>query len=85
MTDWGHIWEIGVAALSGSVPVLLQIAKNKRQARADTERRHQENQSLLQAMSTREKYFPHHKHGERGDDTALTVGGIDYPPPNGER
>ena len=82
MTDWGHVAEMAVTAAVGSLPVMLYIWSNKRKAREDTERRHQENQSLLLGMSTRERYYPHHKHLERTGN--LTTEGIDYPPVNGK-
>jgi glutamate formiminotransferase len=65
MTDWGHIIEIGVAALVGSVPVILYIASNKKQAREDTERRHKENTEKLDEIIAERNYLPPHGHIER--------------------
>lgn len=78
MTDWGHIWEMAVTALAGSVPVLIYIATNKRQAKADVERRHQENQKLVSELVTERKYFPAHAHSEKTGP--LHAEGINYPP-----
>lgn len=78
MTDWGHIWEIGVAALSGSVPVLIQIAKNRKKATEDTERRHRENQAMINGLVTERKYFPAHAHSEKTGP--LSAENINYPP-----
>lgn len=78
MIDWGHVWEMGVTALSGSVPILLYMRNNKRKARDDAERRDKEHQAILNGLMTERKYFPSHAHGEKAGP--LEAEGINYPP-----
>lgn len=76
--DWGHATEMLGVALGGSIPVIIYMMSNKHQARIDVERRHQENQKVLNGLVTERKYFPSHGHGEKAGQ--LHVEGISYPP-----
>lgn len=78
MTDWAHVWEMGVTALCGSVPILLYMASNKRKAKAEQDKRHVENQEKLDTLIEEGKFFPAHGHKEKRGN--LTVDGLRYPP-----
>jgi hypothetical protein len=71
-----HLYRI----LEITVPVLLFMWANKRAAKKDVERRHQENQELITRLSTERKYFKPHMHSEK--EGPLTVEGLTYPPSN---
>lgn len=73
--DWGHsITE----AIATTVPIILYIWNNKRKAKKDTERRHEENQAVLNGLVTERRYFPAHGHSEKSG--LLQAEGINYPP-----
>ncbi len=64
--------------ISVTVPLLLYAWNNKRKARRDQDRRHEENQKILQQVAAERQFLPLHRHGERTGP--LTVDGLSYAP-----
>lgn len=69
MIDWAHIFETFITA---TVPILIYLWNERRQSKKDTQKKHEENQRLLETVVQHG-----HEHLEFGDPkTVLTFGGI---------
>jgi hypothetical protein len=82
-----HFFEIAVAAFGAAAtcmtPILLYVWSNKKSAKADVERRHQENQAALTNINTTLQWNPPHAHSEDDNDgpsVPLMSGKIRYGP-----
>jgi hypothetical protein len=78
--DFGHLLE---TILGGTVPILIYIASNKRKAKQDNDKRHEDSQKLIADLATRAEYLPFHGHDER--EGPLCAEGIRWGPDKGNR
>lgn len=69
--------------MASSVPVILFILGNRERAKRDMDKRHAENQKLLEEIAQERKYIPPHGHKERSGP--LTADGIWPGPDAGNR
>lgn len=75
MNDLGHVLE---TILGSTVPIFLYMWNNRRTAKSDVAKKHEENQRMLNEILTEQKYFPPHGHSEvKGP---LAAEGIRFPP-----
>lgn len=74
--DWVHqfLLMLLATALSSTVPVMLFILQGRRAAKKDVQKRHEENQKLMDEYKTAKSYI--HSHQEKGEKQPLMVGGI---------
>ena len=68
-----------VEAVATVVPIVLYMWSNKRRAKHDTEKRHEENRQKLDELVSEGRNYPPHMHTEKRGP--LTVDGVKYPPP----
>jgi hypothetical protein len=69
--------------LGVTAPVVMYLWSNKRKAKRDQDRRHEENQNILRQVVAERKFLPLHRHGEKTGP--LTVDGLSYAPkPDGQ-
>lgn len=78
MTDWGHVVEVVLPALGSSIPVVLYMMKNKKEAKKDNDERQQKQEERLAKVLTENKYFRAHRHNEKAG--VLSRENIDFPP-----
>lgn len=57
-----HILE---TVLTTTVPLAVYMFTNRRQARREIEKKHQQNQELMAQLMEERKYYPAHEHPER--------------------
>jgi len=62
MSDIGHVIE---TVLVSTVPIFLYMWSNRRQAKSDMTKRHEENQEKMNEILNERKYLPAHGHSER--------------------
>jgi hypothetical protein len=63
MNEWLHS---GLEIIGVASPILFFMWRNRREAKRDTERRHEENQREFRAVIEQQKYLPPHDHIETG-------------------
>jgi hypothetical protein len=51
--------------LTTTIPIVIYMWANRRQAKADVESKHEANQRKLDEILTERQYFPAHGHSER--------------------
>lgn len=76
--NFEHILE---TFLTSTVPIVIYLWNNRRQAKAENQKKHQENIAVQESIAETLRWHPPHKHSERVGP--LTAEGIDYPPVNG--
>jgi len=69
--EWDHI---AVEVITVTAPIVLFMWKNRNQAKAEVEKRHLQNQSIIEDLLEERKYFVPHEHLERSG--TLTYDGI---------
>jgi|GEM_PF-6612337 len=69
--EWDHI---AVEVITVTAPIVLFMWKNRNQAKAEVEKRHLQNQSIIEDLLEERKYFVPHEHLERSGP--LTYDGI---------
>jgi hypothetical protein len=79
-SDFLHVVETFCTA---TVPILLYMWHNRDRAKAEQQRKHEENQRLLEAIKTEREWLPSHGHAERSG--MLTAEGITRGPDKGNR
>jgi len=60
--EWGHSI---IEAAATVIPIVLYLWSNKRKAKHDMDRRHEENQTILHEIVAEREYLPPHFHRER--------------------
>jgi hypothetical protein len=60
--------------LGVTAPVVIYLWSNKRKAKRDQDRRHEENQKILQQVVAERQFLPAHRHSEK--DGPLYADGI---------
>jgi hypothetical protein len=75
MIEWGHTAiEIFGVATSVTLPVILYLAANKRDAKKERLAQHEENKKKLDAIISEREFFPPHGHIE--EDGPLQAEGV---------
>jgi hypothetical protein len=78
--DIGHITE---TVLSSTVPIFIFMWANRKKAKADNDKKHEENQKAIANINAERRYLPAHGHAERSG--ALSAEGITRGPDLGGR
>jgi hypothetical protein len=60
--DLGHITE---TVLSSTVPIFIFMWANRKNAKADNDKKHEENQKAIANINAERRYLPAHGHAER--------------------